>query len=201
MNHQFLQSPLSPLDNDLLMSSIDDISTTKPHQKFTKVEDDQLRAAVQQFGDLNWKIIARYVANRTPRQCKERWTNYLQPAINSSQWSPAEDLFLLEKYSEHGSKWIQIAKYFVNRTDAMVKNRFLVLKRRGLRAAGIPPPPRCTKKKHQFDVALLSPVQSPCSDGSVTVDSSDVNDYWDPPTELDPFPVCDEFFWGVFPDI
>jgi hypothetical protein len=29
--------------------------------------------------------------NRTPRQCKERWRNYLDPQINNGEWMADDD--------------------------------------------------------------------------------------------------------------
>jgi hypothetical protein len=71
--------------------------------------------------------------DRTARQCKERWINYLSPALNTAAWTPEEDRLLLEKQRDYGSKWAQIAKFFPNRTDGMVKNRFNRLQRRQAR--------------------------------------------------------------------
>jgi hypothetical protein len=67
---------------------------------------------------------------RNARQCKERWTNYLVPALNTAAWTCEEDFQLIQKYGELGPKWVQIATFFANRTDSMVKNRFNKLQRR-----------------------------------------------------------------------
>jgi hypothetical protein len=142
---------------------------------------------------LNWKIIARYVPNRTPRQCKERWSNYLQPAITSAQWTQLEDRVLHEKYNELGSKWMRIAKFFVNRTDAQVKNRFLVLKRRGMRAAGIPPPPRASKKK--LIAAAAVAVDAVCNERG-ECDSGLLDGSWGSCTEIDDLGSLDDFMWN-----
>jgi hypothetical protein len=56
--------------------------------------------------------------------------NYLSPELRDAPWTLEEDLFLIRKQRELGAKWVQLAKYFPNRTDAMVKNRFNRLKRR-----------------------------------------------------------------------
>jgi hypothetical protein len=173
----------------------------KPHQKFTADEDEQLRAAVERYGDLNWKIIARLVVNRSPRQCKERWTNYLQPAISVRVWSQAEDALLVEKYTEVGSKWMRIAKFFDSRTDAQVKNRFLVLKRRGMRAAGIPPPPR--HKRHQLISISSRAVEGESEDGGVPelgagagAGAGGIEDLWYGVPELDELVSVEDFMWG-----
>ena len=100
------------------------------HSKFTPEEDNRLRALVQEIGMSNWTAIAEQMPGRNVRQCKERWINYLSPSLNTSPWTPDEDALLIAKQNELGSKWVQIARFFDNRTDAMCKNRFNVLRRR-----------------------------------------------------------------------
>jgi hypothetical protein len=184
--HDMNDYDLDPIQETPIAEQGGDPLSGKPHQKFTPEEDDQLRVAVEQFGDLNWKIIARHLPNRTPRQCKERWTNYLQPQINTSQWTRSEDARLLEKYNEFGSKWMRIAKFFINRTDAMVKNRFLVLKRRGMRAAGIPPPPR--SRKQRIESALETMVET------TTSDLPAFTEFWEQSAELEACAGYDDYF-------
>jgi hypothetical protein len=105
-------------------------SFLRPHAKFTPDEDALLRSLVERFGTVDWNLIAERIPGRNPRQCKERWMNYLTPDLNGSGWTREEDWLLITKQRELGSKWVRIAKFFPNRTDAMVKNRFNRLKRR-----------------------------------------------------------------------
>lgn len=104
--------------------------TFKPHAKFTAEDDEVLKRLVEEFGESNWAFIADRMPGRNARQVKERWAYYLSPRLNHSPWTQAEDNLLLEKQREMGSKWVRISRFFCNRTDAMVKNRFQVLKRR-----------------------------------------------------------------------
>jgi hypothetical protein len=98
--------------------------------KFSAAEDVHLRSLVETFGRNDWYAISLRMPGRTPRQCKERWRNYLSPALNTAAWTAEEDRLLLEKYRDHGTKWALIANFFPNRTDGMVKNRFNRLQRR-----------------------------------------------------------------------
>lgn len=104
--------------------------TYKPHAKFTREEDKELISLVDEYGDDQWMLIASMMENRNPRQCKERYLTYLSPKISKNQWSEEEDALLLKKYEQYGSKWVRISKCIPERTDAMCKNRFAVLKRR-----------------------------------------------------------------------
>jgi hypothetical protein len=101
-----------------------------PHAKFTADEDQALIDAVVANGQSNWHRIARLFAGRTARQCKERWTYYLSPDLNHAPFTPDEDRLLVTKQLELGPKWVFIATFFHNRTDAMLKNRWQQLQRR-----------------------------------------------------------------------
>jgi hypothetical protein len=105
----------------------------QPHAKFTASEDTQLRSLVGLFGYQDWYTISLRMPGRSARQCKERWLNYLKPTLNTAAWTLEEDTLLLEKQRECGSRWTQITKFFPNRTDGMVKNRFNQLQRRETR--------------------------------------------------------------------
>lgn len=103
----------------------------KPHPKvkFTPSEDERLTSLVNRFGDSDWNLISQHMGNRNPRQCRERWTNYLSPTVNSSPWTPEDDRRLQELQAEFGSKWVKISHHFPNRTDTNIKNRWMVLQR------------------------------------------------------------------------
>ena len=125
------------MDTQIAVLSKKSISAMgKPHPKeqFTPAEDSKLISIIQYIGDKNWESVSSMMGTRNARQCKERWTKYLSPSINKSAWTEAEDQLLLSKYSEIGPKWVKISSYFDNRTDASIKNRWNVLKRREKRS-------------------------------------------------------------------
>lgn len=86
---------------------------------------------VNELGTRDWDSIASRMPNRNSRQCKERYQNYLSPNLCHEPWTPEEDMLLEQKLKEIGSKWVTISKFFKNRTDTMLKNRWLVLSKRG----------------------------------------------------------------------
>ena len=104
----------------------------KPHPKtqFTPAEDAKLTSIVQMVGEKDWDLVSQMMATRNPRQCRERYVKYLSPDINKSPWTADEDKLLVSKFKEIGAKWVKLSKYFNNRTDAALKNRWNVLKRR-----------------------------------------------------------------------
>ena len=93
-------------------------------QKFTKEEDDMLIKMVNIYGAKKWSRIASKIPGRTPRQCRDRYANYLAPGFKNSEWSLCEDILLVEKFSQYGSQWTLISHYFQGRTPNSIKNRW-----------------------------------------------------------------------------
>jgi len=82
-------------------------------------------------GPKNWRKIAQLlnslnVANckRKPKQCRERWFNFLDPLINRKEWTTKEDIRLVETVLVIGKKWSQVSKFLKGRTENSVKNRY-----------------------------------------------------------------------------
>lgn len=115
--------------NLMYLNSVPRIMPNHPHpkNKFSAEEDQRLISLIQQYGEDNWSTISDKMPKRNPRQCRERWFNYLSPEINTRPWSIEEDTQLKRLYDQYGPKWVKIATYFPQRTDINVKNRWLVL--------------------------------------------------------------------------
>ncbi|MDR2371805.1 MAG: hypothetical protein LBD60_01505 [Puniceicoccales bacterium] len=96
-------------------------------QIFTPKEDERLCILVAHYEEKNWELVASYMPNRNPRQCRERWFNYLDPARSSLSWTPKEDALLQEKIKVLGSRWTLVAKFLPGRTDMDCKNRWHLL--------------------------------------------------------------------------
>ena len=91
----------------------------RPMRKWTKEEDDLLRQAIAKHpadanGRYNWAIISRYVPNREPCRCSERWCNILDPKVKRSPWTSEEDAFIRQAYDDLGPKWADIARLLDN---------------------------------------------------------------------------------------
>jgi hypothetical protein len=98
--------------------------------KFTEQEDAMILNAVARIGPKSWNAIAANIPNRTGRQIRERWKNYLAPNAYRGNWTDAEDQLLQNLVRDLGPKWSIIARYFQNRTDVCLKHRYLLLQRR-----------------------------------------------------------------------
>ena len=59
-----------------------------------------------------------------PLECAKRWTDTLNPAIDRTTWTAAQDDLLIRAVNEHGKVWTKIVKtYFPGRTGLAAKNR------------------------------------------------------------------------------
>jgi hypothetical protein len=98
--------------------------TNPKRERFSKAEDFKLMNLVQQYGNRNWNQIALQMDQRNARQCKDRWEGFLSPTINKSAWTIEEDILLIQKIKEFGTKWKILTIFFPNRSDTSLKNRF-----------------------------------------------------------------------------
>jgi hypothetical protein len=121
---------------------------------FLPDEDFRLRELVRRFGT-DWNEISRQMRDRNPRQCKERWTNYLSPDVCAQPWTDDEDELLLRKVGELGAKWVQITSFFPKRTDTNLKNRWFVLMRRARKMAQQTVDARIEMPGLDLDLAVL----------------------------------------------
>jgi hypothetical protein len=103
--------------------------------KFTLDEDRNLIELVQRFGSKDWIRISSMMNGRNPRQCRERYNNYLNPDLRTGGWTAQEDELLQKKFEQLGPKWNAIGKCFVNRSDNGLRNRWMVLARQRARGA------------------------------------------------------------------
>ena len=102
---------------------------TPPKNKFTPEEDKRLLEIVQLHGSKDWVHISQIMGTRNPRQCRERYKNYLNPELRQDPWTPEEDALLEEKFKQYGPRWNKISHFFNARSDNSVRNRWMMLDR------------------------------------------------------------------------
>ncbi|KAK8324543.1 hypothetical protein V6Z11_A12G309400 [Gossypium hirsutum] len=95
--------------------------------RWTRDEDKCLKVAVLLFGPKNWRKIAEVVPGRTQVQCRERWVNSLDPALNVGIWTEEEDSRLEAAIEEHGYCWSKVATCVASRTDNQCWRRWKTL--------------------------------------------------------------------------
>ncbi|OHS93814.1 Myb-like DNA-binding domain containing protein [Tritrichomonas foetus] len=128
----------SYVPNQALMFRNNLTQIAKLRNRFSKEEDDYLKYLVEvEYAnnhskitlneEPNWNEISAKMFNRTARQCRERYRNYLQPGICNGPWSQEEEELLQQKYREIGPQWSKMAKFFPNRSDVNIKNHYTCL--------------------------------------------------------------------------
>lgn len=106
---------------------------------WTDEEDSAVKRLIAEHGTHNWTLISKELADkysvfsRTGKQCRERWKNHLNPAVDKSPWSKVEDSKILDLWRKMGKAWTSIARYFPGRSENSVKNRFYSSMRKYLR--------------------------------------------------------------------
>lgn len=124
----------SPKDADGHDSSEEGFVKLKKNKTlFTKKEDEKLIKLVKFFGkkrNVNWQFVSQQMGNRSVRQCKERYSNYLDDRVNRSEFTPEENLFILQKVDEIGKKWARISSLMNKRSEVGVKSQYKKLMRR-----------------------------------------------------------------------
>lgn len=100
------------------------ICPIKKRKMFTTQEDQILLNLVQKIGSKNWEKISKLMPGRSPKQCRDRYCNYLSEPIKKEAWNAEEDEVLLSLLMIIGPKWVEISKYLPGRSGSNVKNRW-----------------------------------------------------------------------------
>lgn len=101
--------------------------------KFTNNDDQRLKDFVSKFGIEDWTKISMLMKNKSAKQCKDRWSNYLDPAYSHSPWTEEEDNLLLLMYEEMGSQWTLMSSHFEKKTPGEIRFRYLKLMRQKMK--------------------------------------------------------------------
>ncbi|CAN9148950.1 unnamed protein product [Alternaria alternata] len=90
---------------------------------WSNVEDEVLKAAISKYGLNQWSRCASLLSKKSAKQCKSRWTNWIDPAIRKTDWSREEDEKLLTMAKLLPTQWRTIAP-IVGRTATQCLERY-----------------------------------------------------------------------------
>ncbi|EON61287.1 pre-mRNA-splicing factor cef1 [Coniosporium apollinis CBS 100218] len=90
---------------------------------WTNIEDEILKASVSKYGLNQWARVSSLLARKTPKQCKARWQEWLDPSIRKIEWSKEEDEKLLHLAKLMPTQWRTIAP-IVGRTATQCLERY-----------------------------------------------------------------------------
>ncbi|SPO00114.1 related to myb-related protein cdc5 [Cephalotrichum gorgonifer] len=90
---------------------------------WTNIEDEILKASVSKYGLNQWARVSSLLARKTPKQCKARWYEWLDPSIKKIEWSREEDEKLLHVAKLMPTQWKTIAQV-VGRTANQCLERY-----------------------------------------------------------------------------
>ena len=86
-------------------------------------EDEILKVAVMKYGKNQWARISSLLIRKTPKQCKARWFEWLEPTIKKTEWTKEEEEKLLHLAKIMPCQWRTIAP-IVGRTAAQCMEHY-----------------------------------------------------------------------------
>jgi hypothetical protein len=112
--HTSVNASLGPSNNNNNNNNKCNRTRSKPKAKahpkrWSASEDEALLNAKNEYPNLKWKAIAKFVTNRTEDQCYQHWTSTLNPDRKKRQCSKAEKSELENLYRKHGKHFTIIA--------------------------------------------------------------------------------------------
>ena len=87
-------------------------------------ENRLLKQWVKLNGPKNWEACGRFIQGRKGKQCREHWSNCLNPELKKGDWTPEEDFLIMFFYEKCKGSWKKIIPLFNGRIENSIKNRF-----------------------------------------------------------------------------
>ncbi len=86
-------------------------------------ETENLRQAVREESNKNWRFTATRLGTRSLQQAHEKWL-HMSRSTKKEPWSPEEDAIIVEGVQTRGTKWAHIAEMLPGRDPVDVPFRY-----------------------------------------------------------------------------
>mmetsp|Transcript_35965 Transcript_35965/g.36649 ORF Transcript_35965/g.36649 Transcript_35965/m.36649 type:complete len:530 (+) Transcript_35965:156-1745(+) len=94
-------------------------------------EEDAALLSLMTNNFSSWKEVSKQIVGRSTKQCRERWSEYLDPSLDHGPFTPEEDAIITREQAVLGNKWKAIAERLGGRrTATSVKVRWNSISRR-----------------------------------------------------------------------
>lgn len=92
---------------------------------WTEEEDAEVVRLSKIYGK-NWAKISANISNKnkTGKQIRQRYLNFLDPSINRSKFTLEEDIKIMRLYDVYKTNWKYYVKHFNCRSSDMIKGRY-----------------------------------------------------------------------------
>lgn len=136
---------------------------------WSNVEDEVLKAGIAKYGLNQWGRVSTLLNNKTAKQCKSRWKEYLDPTLKKGEWSREEDEKLLSMAKMMPEQWRSIAE-IVGRTATGCLERYQkLLEDADSRVSGL----NLTSSDQSSSQSVMNPESKPARPDAVDMDEDE----------------------------
>lgn len=96
--------------------------------RWSAEEDYKIKDLVTLY-NFNWAKISKLIYNRTPKQIRDRYINYLDPNLNNNPFTILENKKIINFVKEYGKQWVKLSKVIRGKSPLSIKNKYFSLLR------------------------------------------------------------------------
>lgn len=101
------------VDNQVIMDLYSQMLAVR-RGVWSPIEDDILCNVMNKKGDRTWEWVGSHLPGRNGKQSRERWMNYLDPALARTPIKQNEKIILAHMMRVHGKSWTELTQRLNN---------------------------------------------------------------------------------------